>query len=152
MNNNAKVFIIGSPTEHPYKYYHLGNSTKSISQMFNKDHPLLEELKKSKYPTICIGNDLQQRSDFNDLYKMLEKISIDNNVIRQDWNGFNIMLNESAMPGAFDIGIGALPESKKNNLYEFDLIWLVNCDKVDLSSVNKNSFIVYQGHHGDEGA
>jgi len=120
--------------------------------MFKKEHPLLEELQKSKFPTICIGNDIQQRSDFNDIYKMLEKISLENNVIREDWNGFNIMLTESSMPGAFDIGIGSLPESKKNNLSEFDLIWLVNCDKVNLSTANKNTFIIYQGHHGDEGA
>ena len=83
---------------------------------------------------------------------MLEKISLKNNVIREDWNGFNVMLNESAMPGAFDIGIGALPKSKKNNMSEYDLIWLLNCDKVDLTNVSKDTFIVYQGHHGDEGA
>jgi len=31
---------------------------------------------------------------------MLEKISVENNVIREDWNGFNIMLKDSSKAGA----------------------------------------------------
>jgi len=31
--NNAKVFVIGAPKTHSYKYFHLGVSTKPIVQM-----------------------------------------------------------------------------------------------------------------------
>jgi len=32
--------------------------------------------------------------------KMLEKIGIDNKVVREDWNGLNIMLKDSSKAGA----------------------------------------------------
>jgi NADH dehydrogenase (ubiquinone) Fe-S protein 1 len=31
-------------------------------------------------------------------------------------------------------------------------IYLINADEVDPKSIPKNSFVVYQGHHGDLGA
>lgn len=119
--------------------------------MFDGEHALLQELINSHNPTICIGNDILTREDGRDVVKMLEKIAVENNVIRDDWNGFNIMLRESSRAGAYDIGLGKLPDAQKT-IENAELIWLLGADKVTVPQIPETAFVVYQGHHGDEGA
>lgn len=119
--------------------------------MFNNEHPLLDELNAASNPMICIGQDVFTREDGRDLVKMLEKVSAENNVIREDWNGLNIMLRDSSKAGAYDIGLGRLPDSEVK-LRNSKLIWLLGCDRLNVPDIPEDAFVIYQGHHGDEGA
>jgi len=75
-------------------------------------------------------------------------------IVRNDWNGFNILHNHSSMVGALDIGFSGcnaaeILQKSEEGLIKF--IYLLGCDEVDMSKL-KSSFVVYQGHHGDVGA
>lgn len=82
---------------------------------------------------------------------MLEKIGVNNNVVRDDWNGLNIMLKDSSQGGAYDLGLGNLADSN-TKLINSKLIWLLGADRINVPDIPEDAFVIYQGHHGDEGA
>jgi len=109
--------------------------------MFDGEHPILDELMNSHNPSICIGNDILTREDGRDVVKMLENVAVKHNVIRDDWNGFNIMLRESSRAGAYDIGLGKLPDAQKK-IENAELIWLLGADKITVPEIPENAFVI----------
>ena len=59
------------------------------------------------------------------------------------------ILQIASRPAAYDIGF--VP-SKKASSTKPKFIYLLNADEVNPTSIPKDSFVVYQGHHGDLGA
>jgi NADH-quinone oxidoreductase subunit G len=74
-------------------------------------------------------------------------------VIKDGWNGFNILHTEASQVGALDIGFvpgeggkdtGGMLESGA-----LDVLFLLGVDEIE---VPEGAFVVYQGTHGDRGA
>jgi NADH-quinone oxidoreductase subunit G len=71
------------------------------------------------------------------------------NVVREGWNGFNVLQTAASRVGALDIGF--VPQL--GNVFEKDVLFVVGSDEFDIKAFAKaNSFIIYQGHHGDVNA
>ena len=79
-------------------------------------------------------------------------------IVRDDWNGFNVLHTAAARVGGLDIGF--LPGEGGRDVAgilagagqgEIDLVWLLGADELDTGRLGK-AFVVYQGHHGDAGA
>lgn len=70
----------------------------------------------AEQPMILVGADVFTREDGHALVKMLEKIAIDNGVMRPPWNGFNLLSRFTSLPGALDIGLGPLPHKKRHEI------------------------------------
>ena len=74
-----------------------------------------------------------------------------NNFINENWNAFNVLLQNASSVGAIDLGFFEKDNSfnffnkLKNN--EFKLLYFVGSDNLDF--VKSNEFIIYQGSHGD---
>jgi len=80
------------------------------------------------------------------------------NFLNEDWNGFNVLHSAASRPGAMSIGF--LPSKEGQNTEEIidnynkgdiELLYLLGADELNLKH-NKESFVIYQGHHGDSGA
>jgi len=79
-------------------------------------------------------------------------------MVGEDWNGFNVLHRVASRVGGLDIGFlpgeggldvaGMLGAARKG---ELEAIWLLGADEVDMSAF-ENTFVIYQGHHGDAGA
>ena len=80
-------------------------------------------------------------------------------LIKPDWNGFNVLHRAGGRMGALLAGFvpgqggyttdGILYASKDKAL---DALYLLNADDIDMAGISKNTFVIYQGHHGDAGA
>jgi len=80
------------------------------------------------------------------------------NFLSSNWNGFNVLHNAAARPGAMEIGFLPGPEGKNlNQIIEgcnngsISTLFLLGADEVFLSQ-DSDCFVIYQGHHGDNGA
>ena len=80
------------------------------------------------------------------------------NFLTSEWNGFNVLHNAAARPGAMEIGFLPGPEGrnldqivKGCNDGSISTLFLLGADEVYLDN-KSNCFVVYQGHHGDNGA
>jgi NADH-quinone oxidoreductase subunit G len=72
-----------------------------------------------------------------------------------DWHGFNVLHNAAARVGALDLGFVPGPGGK--HLSEMlgggvDILWLLGADEFDTAKIGPDTFVIYQGHHGDSGA
>ena len=152
------IGVIGDKEDLTYEYEYFGNTSLDIEKLFKSDNKFINNFKKSNKPMIILGmGALIGRSGFSIIGKIKE-FSDENGVVKKDWNGFNVLHNCAGRIGALDIrflpgkkGLNTekiYTESEKENI---KFIWLLGVDSPEVKRLKK-SFVVYQGHHGDEGA
>lgn len=141
------IGLIGENADLTYPVTYLGAGPESIK-------PFLEHARaKAQRPMFIIGQGALNRPDGAAILSMLAKAAQSLGVIRDDWNGFNILHTEAAQVGALDIGFvpgeGGKSTGQMMAEDDLDLLFLLGVDEVD---VPKGAFVVYQGTHGDRGA
>ncbi|CAK9318010.1 unnamed protein product [Citrullus colocynthis] len=144
----AKVGYVGPPTEFNYDHQHLGTGPQALVDIVEGRHPFCSILKNAKNPAIIVGAGLFERKDKDAIFSVVENIAKQNNVVRPDWNGYNVLLLNASQAAALDLGL--VPESA-NSIESAKFLYLMGADDVDLEKVPKDAFVVYQGHHGDRG-
>jgi len=158
LSGKLKVSVIGDKTDLSYKYDYLGNDLSILKSILLGDHQFVEQLKVSQKPMLILGNNIVNLADGAEIINLCKLIAEKYNLIQEDWNGFNIIHTAAARVGALDIGF--VPQNKDTDLKqildkaeagEIKLVYLLGADEFDVNKL-KNSFVIYQGHHGDKGA
>ncbi|XP_047315600.1 NADH dehydrogenase [ubiquinone] iron-sulfur protein 1, mitochondrial-like [Impatiens glandulifera] len=144
----AKVGYIGPPTDINYAHKHIGTSPETLKEIAEGRHPFSSDLQNAKNPVIIVGASVFERQDKDEIFSILETIVKKSNVVRPDWNGFNVLLLHAAQAAALDLGL--IPESEKA-IEKSKFVYLMGADDVNLEEIPKDAFVVYQGHHGDQG-
>ncbi|KAF5798279.1 NADH dehydrogenase [ubiquinone] iron-sulfur protein 1 [Helianthus annuus] len=145
----AKVGYIGPPADFNYDHQHLGTGPETLVEIAEGRHSFSSALSAAKNPAIIIGAGIFEREDKDAIFSVVQSISAKNeNLIRPDWNGVNVLLLNAAQAAALDLGL--VPESD-NSIESAKFVYLMGADDVDLDKVPKDAFVVYQGHHGDKG-
>lgn len=75
---------------------------------------------------------------------------ISSGVIRDGWNGYNVLQNTASMTAALDLGIMGPSQTTKAPPAKF--VYLLGSDDFNPANIPQDAFVVYQGHHGDVGA
>lgn len=159
--NGLKTALIGHKYNFNYENIYLGGNSSILEEIFNDENEICEILKSSKKPIIIIGEDSTISKELSDYIfywslKIAEKFGIfqyeNENLI---WNGFNF-LSQDAQTGSAILADFNSKEKKHilNELYSglsLEVLFLLNFDEIDFSKI-KADFVIYQGHHGDEGA
>lgn len=145
--NHAKVGYIGPAADFNYDFEHLGAGPQTLLEIAKGSHSFFSALKNAKNPAIVVGAGLFQREDKDAILSIVETIAKSANVIRPDWNGYNVLLLNAAQAAALDLGL--VPESDKS-IESAKFLYLMGADDVNLDKVPKDAFVVYQGHHGDQ--
>ncbi|MAR78867.1 MAG: NADH-quinone oxidoreductase subunit G [Rhodospirillaceae bacterium] len=141
-----------------YPYTNLGSEPNVLDDIASGNHEIIEKIKSAKFPMIIIGNSAVCRSDSLAILHKTREIAEKYNFIREDWNGFNFLNSVASRVGALDLGFvpgdggydfnSIITNSANGNL---DMVYLLAADEFDVEKLS-NSFIIYQGHHGDIGA
>ena len=158
INNNLKAAAIGPDVNLTYPVDNLGYSANIIKSIADGNHPFSEVLKSSDRPAIILGMAALSMSDGNAIQNTAMKIADNYGLIKDDWNGFNILHTAASRVGALYMNFvpGQGGRDTENIISgasngEIDLVYLLGADEIDTSKLGK-SFVVYQGHHGDSGA
>mgnify|MGYP003694686451 CR=1 FL=1 len=100
-----------------------------------------------------IGQGALNRPDGAAVLAMAAKAAASLGVVKDGWNGFNILHSEAALPGALDIGFvpeeGGMDTAAMLKAGELDVLFLLGVDEVEVPA---GGFVVYIGTHGDRGA
>lgn len=143
----VRIGVIGEAPDLTYPYDYLGAGPDTLSEMLKKGFA------KAERPMIVVGQGALNRPDGAAVLSLAAQVAKSVGVIRDDWNGFNILHTEAAQVGALDVGFvpgedglstGAMLEPGA-----LDVAFLLGVDEVD---VPDGAFVVYQGTHGDRGA
>ncbi|XVN40844.1 MAG: NADH-quinone oxidoreductase subunit NuoG [Rickettsia endosymbiont of Argas persicus] len=142
-----KVVRIGKGHNQTYKVQDLSDNIKIIEELASGSHEFTKDLKAAKYPIIIVGDGVYRRNDGYAILSLIHKIVDKYNIMRDDWNGFNILHNHASIVGGLDIGFN----TSLDKLEEIEFAYLLGADELSFDKLEP-AFIVYQGHHGDIGA
>lgn len=138
-----------------YPVLELGSDLKVLQDILAGTHSYCDVLKQAKKPMLIVGQQALTRGDGKTILALATQIAEAYNFIQTDWNGFNVLHTAASRVGSLDMGFipgkdgKTATEMVQNNT--LDMLYLLGADEIDFSSL-KNTFIVYQGHHGDQGA
>lgn len=150
VHNEMEMAVIGPKVDLSYNYQHLGDDANIIARIANGSHPFAKCLENAKKPVIIMGSDLLERSDAAGIHATVAAYCKKLN--KPNWNAFNVLQNNAAQAGAFDVGyqpgIEAVIKLKPK------ILFLLGADsgKVTRDKLPNDCFVVYIGSHGDEGA
>ena len=158
LNNNCQIALIGPKINLTYKYTHLSNDISYLNNILNEKSDFLEHLKNAKNPLMLIGSSAINYNDGIEILKICAEICNKLNIVNETENGFNILNQNISRVGALDIGFYSknfdrdFKVSLTKHIRDTNpVVFLLGLDEINFSSL-KDSFVVYIGHHGDEGA
>ena len=158
-NGQMKVARIGQMDDQTYPISELGDSLSLLEEILSGKSDVLKALKGTKYPMIIVGDAALVRSDGFAALSLVHEIAKKHNIVRDDWNGINILHNHASMVGALDIGFiygkdgdGTAKILEMTKTGRVKILYLLGADDLDISKISKDCFVVYQGHHGDVAA
>jgi NADH-quinone oxidoreductase subunit G len=158
LKGGMKVYSLGPDIDLTYPHTALGNDPAVLGQLVSGQHPLSNELAAAKKPMIIVGTSALARKDGAEVLAAVKAIARRYNMVKDDWNGFNVLQHAAGRVGALDLGF--VPKGHGKDIAgifdgcrrgEIKLVYLLGADEFDMSLLGE-AFVIYQGHHGDDGA
>ncbi|HEY1310878.1 MAG TPA: molybdopterin-dependent oxidoreductase, partial [Pseudolabrys sp.] len=147
LRGNVLLGVVGEKADLTYPYNYLGAGPESLAQFV--DHAPTDK----ERPMFIIGQGALNRPDGAAVLAMAAKAARSLGVIKDGWNGFNILHTEASLPGALDLGFvpgeGALDTGGMLKAGGLDVLFLLGVDEVEAAP---GAFVIYIGTHGDRGA
>ncbi|MDG7056309.1 MAG: NADH-quinone oxidoreductase subunit NuoG [Wolbachia endosymbiont of Meromenopon meropis] len=158
LRGNFSIASIGPGIEYLYHVEELGDSPCILNEIAKGNHKFCNLLNTAKNPMLIIGQDVLIRDDSESILALAGVIAENFKMIREDWNGFNMLHKAAARVGGLDIGFVPKKGGKGTNQIlkqaesgNIEVVYLLGADEVDISKL-EDTFVIYQGHHGDRGA
>ena len=152
-NKNLKIFSIGDPGDLTYDYELIGEKTDDIKDIIEGNSKISMILKNSKNPIIIIGETALETKSGGFIFEEIKNYLFKNNFINDQWNALSILHKEASTVGALDLKI---LNSKSSNFFDdlssgkFKLLYLLGSENLRFDK--RDTFVIYQGSHGDKGA
>ncbi len=147
-HGGCPVAYIGQPADLTYTAKHLGDGMDGLAAA-------ADVLRGAKRPMVIVGQGALRRPDGAAVLAAAWAFAASIGALTPEWHGFNVLHTAAARVGALDLGFlpgpggKALPAMLGGGV---DLLWLLAADEFDTAAIGADTFVVYQGHHGDCGA
>ena len=146
------VGVIGPEVDLTYAHTNLGDHPGVLTAMTG---PFADAFRAAKHPMIILGQGALARPDGASVLAAAWALAAECSALSGDWHGFNVLHTAASRVAALDIGFVPGPGGKPVAAMlggGVDLLWLLAADEFDVSAIGPDTFVVYQGHHGDRGA
>ena len=159
LHDGLEIARIGAPVDLTYAVKEFGEDPSVLMAMESGKSPILNKLKKAKKPMIILGQGALNRADSNAILGAVSRLAKEAGVVKDGWNGFNVLHTAAARVAGLDMGAiparggkdtGAMLKAAKSG--DFNVLYLLAADECDLSGISSDTFVIYQGSHGDAGA
>ncbi|MCK5556467.1 MAG: molybdopterin-dependent oxidoreductase, partial [Alphaproteobacteria bacterium] len=145
------VGVIGSQEinlNYPSEY--LGAGADALGALLNGQGAFSKILDKAQNPMIILGAGALRRADGNAIHTLARRVAEKYNMVTEGWNGFNMLHTAASRVGALELG--CVSSTSLEELLNMDVIYLLGADELPMEKIGEQSFVIYQGHHGDRGA
>ncbi len=145
------IGLIGPAAELTYGYEHLGDGPAALRALLESTEPL----GPAKRPMLVLGHAALARPDGDAVLAAAWRLAAARGMLTPEWHGFNVLHTAASRVAALDLGF--LPGAGGKALSGMlgggvAALWLLAADEFDTSRIAAETFVVYQGHHGDRGA
>uniref|UniRef100_A0AAF5CQ86 NADH-ubiquinone oxidoreductase 75 kDa subunit, mitochondrial n=1 Tax=Strongyloides stercoralis TaxID=6248 RepID=A0AAF5CQ86_STRER len=144
-----EIGLIGSEVDLTYDYTYLGSNASTLDNITSTEFG--KKLASAKSPMIIVSSEALKGEDgaklLGNLQTLASKLSGSSGKAV-----INVLAKTAAQTAAFDIGLK--PFNTLGNVKDLKLVYLLGADEtgIDKSKLDKDCFVIYQGHHGDSGA
>ena len=163
LQGNFNIYSIGPKIDLNYPCRFLGDDPKILIETLNNRNLLSKKISKAKKPMVIVGDNIYSRKDSDSFLNLIYNLCKDFPIIQKKnnkfiWNGLNFLHYAASRVGALDLEFYS--KDKHFNLdkiyrlsqdNKLKVIYLLGVDNIDVDKL-QNSFVIYQGHHGDFGA
>jgi len=140
IKRGARVFAVGPETDLTYKVEWLGSDLRVLGDLPKAARELFEGAER---PAVIVGG-----AGLKDGHGPALAFAKAFNLVRDGWNGFNVLHMAAARMGGLMLGYAA--KGGIADLHDAKLTFFLGADEVDFARFA--GFKVYVGHHGDRGA
>jgi NADH-quinone oxidoreductase subunit G len=139
--------LIGPQADLTYKVNHLGSGPETLAAVAEKPPAGMAK------PMFVIGAGAFARSDGVAVLASLAKAALAAGVVKDGWNGFNVLHSAASRVGGLDLGLvpgeGGLDAQGMAKANALDVLFNLGADEID---IEPGAVVVYIGTHGDRGA
>ncbi len=147
LKGGAPVGVVGARADLTYNYNYLGAGPETLAQAWNKPPEGVAR------PIMVVGAGAFARPDGVAVLASLAKTSLAAGVVKDGWNGFNVLHSAASRVGGLDLGLvpgeGGLDAPAMAKANALDVLINLGADEID---IEPGAFVVYIGTHGDRGA
>jgi len=152
------VGVVGPETDLTYKHEHFGDDPALLNEIASGKHAFAKVLKNAKKPMLIVGAGALMRADGAAVLAAAKAIADATGMVTDGWNGFNVLQTAASRVGGLDIGF--VPEKDGLDTAgildacgegKIEVLYLLAADGMEPGKLS-DTFIIYQGHHGDSGA
>ena len=146
------VGVIGPEVDLTYAAQHLGDGSGDWAAL---EGEFGEAFRAAKRPMVIVGQGALRRADGAAVLAAAWALAQASGALNADWHGFNVLHTAAARVGALDLGFVPGADGKAMAAMMgggVGLLWLLGADEFDTAAIGADTFVVYQGHHGDRGA
>jgi NADH-quinone oxidoreductase subunit G len=148
------VAAIGAPADLTYPVQWLGGSPAALTALHDGSG-FAERLAAAKRPMVIVGQGALARPDGAAVLAAAWRVLDGAGGLSAEWHGFNVLHTAAARVGALDLGF--VPGAEGRGFEQMmgggvDVLWLLGADEFDTARIGPETFVIYQGHHGDRGA
>lgn len=156
LTKKLKIAAIGDNVDLTYSHKHLGDDVAILKDILEGKSEFCEILQKAEKPMLILGHDMLTRADGDLVLTYAKKIAEKFNMIQDGWNGFNFLSKSTGLLNGLEVGfVGSSNVSEilqKAEKAEIKMVILHAVDDdLDFRKL-QNTFVVYIGSHGDQGA
>jgi len=145
IKKGAKVFGLGPEIDLTYKVEWLGNDAGLLGRL---PKAVVDTFKGANRPLMIVGGGvLAKDGAHGDTLKLVETLGL----VKEGWNGYNVLHFAAARMGGLMLGYATKGGVKAVAAAKPKLLFALGADEVDYAAF-ADSFKVYIGHHGDNGA
>ncbi len=139
--------VIGEQADLTYKYNYLGAGPETLERVAEKPAQGMTK------PMFIVGAGAFARADGQAVLASLAKAAAAAGVVKDGWNGFNVLHAAASRVGGLDLGLvpdeGGLDAPSMARAGALDLLFNLGADEI---AIEPGAFVVYIGTHGDRGA
>ena len=147
LEKRVKIAVIGENADLSYPAQYLGSGLDVLQDLASGKNTFADILKNAQNPMIIIGAGALSNASGKAIQILARELAEKFNVIKDDWNGFNVLHLHAAQVGALDLCL-----TDDIRLDEAQTIYLLGVDGEAVDTIPQKAFVIYQGHHGDKGA
>ncbi len=144
-----KIGLIGAQCDLNYPVKYLGAGAETLEELAAGKGAFADVLKGAKNPVIILGMGALRRADGMAIHALARKVAATYNMVREDWNGFNLLHTAASRTGALMLGFTG---GNLDKMLSAQMLYLLDADNIPVEKIGKDTFVIYQGHHGDKAA
>jgi len=148
------IGLIGARADLTYKYSYLGAGPQTLADLASGG-AISDGMRSADRPMMIVGQAALARPDGAAVLAACANAARFMGLIRDDWNGFNILHTAASRVAGLDMGFvpgkDGLSAREMTHGSNLDVLFLLGADEIPVHK-GDNTFVVYQGSHGDAGA